>query len=91
MYYKITAKKWFQQLYGNTYHSCLVEKVTGTGKNYKHKIIGYEPFNYGYGDHYLKNAAEVMGITETVLRDRLRNSPEKYVINTQDVNRKKDL
>ena len=87
----IKAKKWFQKTYGNTYHSCLVEKITGTGKKYKREVIGYEPFTYGYGDHYLNTAAQILSITERDLRQDMRNNREKYLIISQDVNRKKDL
>ena len=87
----IQAKKWFQKTYGNTYHSCLVEKITGTGKKYKKEVIGYKPFEYGYGDHYLNTAAKILGITERDLRQDIRDNREKYLIIALDVNRKKIL
>ena len=85
----IKAKKWFQKTYGNTYHSCLVEKITG--KKYKREVIGYEPFTYGYGDHYLNTAAKLLGIAERDLRQNMMDHREKYLIIALDVNRKKDL
>jgi len=91
MYYKITAKKWFQKSYGNTYHSVLVEKVTGTGAGYKRETIGYNPFAYGYGDHYLNTAAGILEISEEELRNDIRQNRDKYAIFCSDVNCKKDL
>ena len=91
MYYKITAKKWFQKSYGNTYHSVLVEKVTGAGDNYRKRTIGFQPFAYGYGDHYINTAAGILGISEEELRKDIMQNPDKYAIFCSDVNRKKDL
>jgi len=90
-YIKITAKKWFQRSYGNTYHSCRVERVSGTGSNYKTELIGYVPFTYGYGDHYLNTAAGIMGMTESYLRHDLRENRSNYAVFVTDVLRKKDL
>lgn len=90
-YYKITAKRWFQKTYGNTYHSVLVEKVSGQGMNWKEEFIDYKPFTYGYGDHYLNTAAEILGMTESELRQDIRDNRDKYCIFVSDVNRKKDL
>jgi len=60
---KIVVKKWFQKTYGNTYHSVELIKVSGIGKDYKQETIGCEPFNYGYGDHYLNTAAKMLNMT----------------------------
>lgn len=79
----ITAKKWFQKSYGNTYHSVRVEK--------NGELVGYAPFQYGYGDHYLNTAAKLLGITEIELRKDIMASPENYNIVAVDVLRKKDL
>lgn len=87
----ITAKRWFQKSYGNTYHSVLVEKISGEGEAYKAEKIGYIPFRYGYGDHYLNTAASILDMSEMELRQDIRNNPEKYCIFAMDVNRKKDL
>lgn len=81
--YLITAKKWFQKSYGNTYHSVTVYR--------DNEFLGYILFRYGYGDHYLNTAADILGISETELRQDIRENPEKYHINVIDVNRKKDL
>jgi hypothetical protein len=79
----ITAKKWFQKSYGNTYHSVSVYQ--------DNEFLGYIPFRYGYGDHYLNTAADIMGISETKLRDDIRENRQNYHITVIDVNRKKDL
>ena len=91
MYIKITAKRWFQKTYGNTYHSCLVEKCTGTGNDYKREVIGYEPFSYGYDRSYLSTTAKILGMDEGILREDIRNHPEHFCIFCTDVTRKKDL
>ena len=79
----ITAKKWFQKSYGNTYHSVSVYRDS--------EFLGYIPFRYGYGDHYLNTAAGILGIPETELRHDIRKNDKKYHINVIDVQRKKDL
>ena len=75
----IIAKRWFQKSYGNTYHSCEVKEV------------GKIDYRYGYGDHYLNTAAELLGISEADLRKDIRNNPADYTIVCVDVDRKKDL
>jgi len=91
MYIKITAKKWFQTSYGNTYHSCLVERISGEGTGYKSETIGYEPFTYGYGDQYIDTAAKILCISYQELQTDIRDHPGRYCIFATDVNRKKDL
>ena len=91
-YIKIVAKRWFQKSYGNTYHSVEVFAASGTGTEYKLESIGYIPFRYGYGDHYLNTAAEILGISEQELRALIHEyHTEKFVIVCTDVSRKKDL
>ncbi len=48
----IIGRRWFQKTYGNTYHSV---KVYVDGK-----LIGEEPFTYGYEDHYLQTAHAIL-------------------------------
>ena len=43
--YVIHAKKWFDKVNGNTYHSV---RVLDTVRQLQLKV----PFQYGYGDHY---------------------------------------
>jgi hypothetical protein len=91
----ITAKRWFQQSYGNTYHSVTIREnlFNAYQKNdiIYTKEVGRISLRYGYGDHYLNTAAEILGISEMELRDDIRETPEKYHINVMDVNRRKDL
>lgn len=42
--YIITAKEWFDKVYGNSYFSCRIESTSD--KNFLVKF----PFQYGYGD-----------------------------------------
>lgn len=91
-YIKIIAKRWFQRSFGNTYHSVNVLVASGTGKEYKLESLGYIPFRYGYDEHYLNTAAEILGISEQELKALIaKYSTEKFVIVCTDVNRKKDL
>jgi hypothetical protein len=48
----IIGRRWFQRTYGNTYHSVEVY-VNG-------ELIGRVEFAYGYGDHYLQTAHEIL-------------------------------
>lgn len=90
-YINIVAKRWFQRSYGNTYHSCLVSIVSGKGMNWKKETIGYTPFTYGYGSHYLNTAARFLDVSESSLREFIKNNPEHILESVIDVNRKKDL
>jgi len=49
----VTAKRWFDKVNGNTYHSvrCVRNKDNAL-------IVG--PFQYGYGDQYKQTALELM-------------------------------
>ena len=91
-YIKIVAKRWFQKSAGNTQHSVNVLVASGEGTKYNLESIGYIPRRYGYGDHYLNTAAEILGISEQELRSLIsRYGIEKFVIVCTDVLRKKDL
>jgi hypothetical protein len=48
----VIAKKWFDKVNGNTYHSCVV-LVNGFE-------VGYNPFEYGYGEQYRQTALELL-------------------------------
>jgi len=48
----IDAKRWFQTLYGNTYHSVRVYIDS--------KLIGECLFTYGYGEQYLQSAFDIL-------------------------------
>lgn len=102
----ILARRWFDRINGNTYHS--VKVYVGN------KEIGYCPFAYGYNDGFLQTAVDLMvkaGIMEeepdkidkhgTRIKgssraylnflDDIRIHPNKYLINVVDVVRKRDL
>lgn len=48
----IDARRWRDRVYGNTYHSVVV--------NVDGKVIGRCPFAYGYGEQYLMSAFEIL-------------------------------
>ena len=48
----IRARKWFDKVNGNTYHSTEVY-ING-------KLVGREPFRYGYGEQYYQTAKEIL-------------------------------
>jgi len=50
--YQIVAKRWLDKKYGNTYHSVKVFK--------NNQLIGENPFQYGYGDHYQQTAYDIL-------------------------------
>jgi hypothetical protein len=91
----ITAKRWFQQSYGNTYHSVTIrENLFNAYHSFDiiyTKEVGRISFRYGYGDHYLNTAAEILGVSEMELRQDIRENRQKYHITVIDVKRKKDL
>lgn len=86
----INAKRWFDKLYGNTYHSV---RVYHNGNE-----LGFIPFEYGYGNHYLQTAKKIIE-RETMLNvspkyldiRTLEEMGVKVVDNVTDVTRKKDL
>jgi len=96
----ISARRWFDKINGNTYHSV---DVYADGKH-----IGREPFTYGYGEGYLQTAHEILqkaGIykkTDERLKSGAdkdyydfmmdkREHRDKFVVIVSDVARKKDL
>jgi hypothetical protein len=83
----VIARRWFQRLYGNTYHSCLV-LVNG-------KELGSVDFTYGYEDHYLQTAVEILNKHDIPasypLSRYCRENGIAYSPVVTDVQRKKDL
>ncbi len=77
----ITGRRWFSQTNGNTYHT--------TTLFYADRPQTKSPITYGYGDHYLQTAFEMMGLeyggTRT-LREELG-----ITWDVVDVSRKRDL
>ena len=96
----ISARRWFDKINGNTYHSV---DVYANGK-----FIGRNPFEYGYGEGYLVTAHKILqdkGIYKKT-DDRLKSGMDKdyydfikdkrehrhkFVVVVSDVSRKKDL
>ena len=89
----IIGKRWFDKIYGNTYHSV---KVLVNGDQ-----VGYIPFTYGYGDMYEQNATEILwkayklpeAFSKNLALSYLRHHKNGYKVNifVSDVQRKKDL
>lgn len=82
---KIVGKRWFQQSYGNTYHTTT---VIVNGEEFKSDVT------YGYGNHYITTAAELLKANGY---DIPNDNGEAYAMmikfshNVTDVKRKKDL
>lgn len=95
----VIGKRWFDRVYGNTYHSCLVI-VNGEEK-------GFIPFEYGYGDCYKQTALKILqglgyfnnGLSYPSGANKdycdflefTRNNRDICLFYVTDVNRKKDL
>lgn len=48
----VSARRWFQRTYGNTYHTV---RVWIDGEH-----VGTSPVTYGYGDHYMHTAGQLV-------------------------------
>lgn len=82
---KIVGRRWFQQSYGNTYHTTT---VIVNGEEFKSDVI------YGYDNHYLMTAAELLkanGYDIPNDNDKAYVMMTKFNHNVTDVKRKKDL
>ena len=88
----ITAKRWFQKSYGNTYHSV---KVTLNGK-----VIGREVMKYGYGEQYMQTAEDIVKKNSKVLQGKpiftnwktyLREKGYNIEINISDVSTQREV
>lgn len=85
---RISARRWFQRSYGNTYHSCYVS-VGG-------EFVGKVENTYGYGEHYLQTAHAILhkagycggdyGDFRMAMRDY-----DRWYISCADVDRMRDL
>lgn len=60
----VQGRRWRQRTYGNTYHTV---SVIVDGEH-----IGTSPITYGYGDHYMQTAHEIL-VEKGVLPE-----PERY-------------
>ena len=93
----IIGRRWFQRLYGNTYHTVEVW-VDGV-------LLEKSPEQYGYGDQYRQTAAEILckvgilapaeckhsdGTYEAFCAD-MRANRDRYVVTVSDVGRERDL
>ena len=82
---RIYGRRWFQKLYGNTYHTVT---VIVNGEEIKSRIT------YGYGTHYLQTAAELLrenGYDVQEDTGKAFSFISKYDHSVIDVKRKKDL
>ena len=89
----IIARRWFDKKNGNTYHSVEVYDDNN-------KLIGKNPFEYGYGDHYLQTAHEILqkeghypenGSNEDYHQFIMDIRNGKFLVSCTDVGRRKDL
>lgn len=82
---RIEAKRWFQRSYGNTYH---------TVKVFVNDEVLRSDITYGYGNHYLQTAAELLKANGYEIPE---NNSEAFRLvsrfdhTVEDVKRKKDL
>lgn len=96
----IDARRWFDRINGNTYHSVAVY-VDG-------ESVGVKPFQYGYGDHYRQTAHKIlqeanvfpatgeslpsgMGKDYYEFMGYMRDNRNKFVVLVVDVSRRGDL
>ncbi len=92
--YYIEARKWFDRVNGNTYHSV---NVWINGQH-----IGGVDFEYGYGDQYIQTAQDILEKAGYIAEYYSNGSKEtgrtyfekhftSWITNVSDVERKKDL
>lgn len=82
---EIYGKRWFQKSFGNIYHTTT---VIVNGEELKSDIV------YGYGNHYLTTAAELLKANGYDIPDDNGEAYAmmlKYEHSATDVERKKDL
>ena len=74
--FTVIAKKWFDKINGNTYHSvrCIRCKDNDV-------VTGH--FQYGYGEHYKQTALEIMCLAGWF--------PKKYIIDSKQASKSKQL
>ena len=89
---EVSARRWFQKSYGNTYHKVKVYV--------NDELIGTSPITYGYGEQYLETAKKILidkGYFPRALKNAgslytfLKNRKIKFIYNVTDVKREKDL
>lgn len=82
---KIYGRRWYQKSYGNTYHTA---RVIVNGEELKNRI------KYGYENHYLQTAAELLRENGYDIPDDNADAYAlmcKYPHKAVDVDRKRDL
>ena len=87
-YFVIDAKRWFDRVNGNTYHSVSVYK--------NGELLDRVSFTYGYGSHYEQTALELLqknGITKQEIFWKFKEEigRDRVMVFCNDVKRKKDL
>ena len=98
----VSARRWFQKSYGNTYHSVYLS-VLLKGDN-KYQTIIIEPFTYGYDRMYEQTALEMFyqavlcpekqdleNVRVAYLQTACQMLGIKYSEDVKDVKRKSDL
>lgn len=98
----VTARRWFQKSYGNTYHSVVVSILVKGDVNWMDLAV--EPFVYGYGQQYEQTALDLFytfldiperqdldSVKVAYLKTACQMLGIKYTEDCQDVSRKKDL
>ena len=96
--FTIIGRRWFEKTNGNTYHSVEVYA--------NNKLIGRDPYQYGYGDQYLQTAHDILqregyypttgiifesGMPKDLCLFMTDVRTDKFLVSCTDVGRKKDL
>lgn len=88
-YFVIDAKRWFERVNGNTYHSVSVYK--------NGELLDREPYTYGYGTCYEQTALDLLHKHDIAKEFEIlwqfaeSIGREKVLIICNDVTRKRDL
>lgn len=92
----ISARRWFQASYGNTYHSVKVYAVMAGGV--LGEVVAENGFSYGYGESYYMTACQslidagmIEADNEYALSGHSVRSALNIEANVADVKRKRDL
>lgn len=83
---RISAKRWFQKSYGNTYH---IVKAFVNGEE-----VVISDISYGYDNHFLTTAADLLrakGYEVPEDNGKAYSMMAKFPYTVEDVKRKKDL
>jgi len=69
----LTAKRWFQKTYGNTYHTVVLQYVKD-GK----PIVLRSGIHYGYGEQYNQTALDLFCAQENIENPSNQHGNKKY-------------